>query len=79
MAGAQGHSHGCRDFKRPAQEKVKLSTKPKRRKHCSQKLPDKSRERARVNIGLAFERWRALKTANGLKSDAEVALCLLDV
>ncbi|XP_036944968.1 activating transcription factor 7-interacting protein 2 isoform X1 [Acanthopagrus latus] len=34
--------------------------------------------RPRVNIGLAFGRWRAMKTAKGLKSDEEVAQRLLD-
>ncbi len=32
----------------------------------------------RVNIGSAFQRWRELKEREGLRSDAEVALFLLD-
>lgn len=36
------------------------------------------RYRSRVNIGLAFGRWRAMKSANGMKSDEEVAQRLLD-
>ncbi|XP_070838226.1 activating transcription factor 7-interacting protein 2 [Chaetodon trifascialis] len=66
--------HGC-----TAQKKAHPSTKPKTGKRLSQKLTHRSRGRARVDIGLAFERWRALKEENGLRSDAEVALCLLDV
>lgn len=38
-----------------------------------------NRLRARVDIGVAFEKWRELKAEQGLKTDSEVALCLLDV
>uniref|UniRef100_A0A673GNR2 Uncharacterized protein n=1 Tax=Sinocyclocheilus rhinocerous TaxID=307959 RepID=A0A673GNR2_9TELE len=37
-----------------------------------------ARGRTRVNIGAAFQRWRELKEREGLESDAEVALFLLD-
>ncbi|XP_039980222.1 activating transcription factor 7-interacting protein 2 [Xiphias gladius] len=79
MAEVQDQTQGCMAFKRPAQDKVNHSTKPKKRKRLSQKLTHRSRARARVDIGLALERWRALKAAKGLRSDAEVAQCLLDV
>ncbi|XP_068564292.1 activating transcription factor 7-interacting protein 2 isoform X2 [Cebidichthys violaceus] len=59
---------------RPAQRRGKSSTKRRSRKRCPQAQRD-----SRVNIGLAFERWRELKATNGLKTDAEVALSLLDV
>uniref|UniRef100_A0A3Q3F5V9 Uncharacterized protein n=1 Tax=Labrus bergylta TaxID=56723 RepID=A0A3Q3F5V9_9LABR len=39
---------------------------------------DKARGQTRVNIGTAFPRWRHLKEAKGLQSDAMVALFLLD-
>lgn len=60
----------------PAEMGVKPSTKAKKRKGLSQSryLSD----RARVNIGVAFKRWRAWKSENGLRSDEAVALCLLD-
>lgn len=60
----------------PAEMGVKPSAKAKKRNGFV-----KSRymsDRARVNIGVAFKRWRALKSDNGLRSDEAVALCLLD-
>uniref|UniRef100_A0A671KRQ9 Uncharacterized protein n=1 Tax=Sinocyclocheilus anshuiensis TaxID=1608454 RepID=A0A671KRQ9_9TELE len=42
------------------------------------KAYDKARSRTRVNIGSAFQRWRELKEREGLRSDTEVALFLLD-
>uniref|UniRef100_A0A672LAQ1 Uncharacterized protein n=1 Tax=Sinocyclocheilus grahami TaxID=75366 RepID=A0A672LAQ1_SINGR len=44
---------------------------------CS-KAYDKARSRTRINIGSAFQRWRELKEREGLRSDGEVALFLLD-
>ncbi|XP_041812907.1 activating transcription factor 7-interacting protein 2 [Chelmon rostratus] len=61
-----------------ARKKARPSTNPRKGRSLSQKLTYASHERARVNIGVAFERWRALKKENGLRSDAEVALHLLD-
>uniref|UniRef100_A0A672K4S7 Uncharacterized protein n=1 Tax=Sinocyclocheilus grahami TaxID=75366 RepID=A0A672K4S7_SINGR len=42
------------------------------------KAYDKARSRTRVHIGSAFQHWRELKEREGLRSDAEVALFLLD-
>ncbi|KAL0973572.1 hypothetical protein UPYG_G00206280 [Umbra pygmaea] len=39
---------------------------------------DKARNQTRVNIGVAFQRWRNLRDSKMLKSDAIVALFLLD-
>ncbi|XP_049924538.1 activating transcription factor 7-interacting protein 2 isoform X1 [Epinephelus moara] len=72
MADAQDQAHGCKSSKRKAEKKVKPSTQPKRRGGTGT-------QRARVNIGVAFERWRELKERNGYGSDAEVAQRLLDV
>ena len=36
------------------------------------------RSNTRVNIGIAFQRWRELRELEGLKSDAMVAVFLLD-
>ncbi|KAM4616070.1 uncharacterized protein ACJ7VT_009053 isoform 2-T2 [Polymixia lowei] len=41
-------------------------------------LADKARSKTRINIGIAFERWRKLREIKGLKSDAELAVFLLD-
>ncbi|KAK0136565.1 hypothetical protein N1851_027300 [Merluccius polli] len=55
---------------------------PKRRRSEEHKLKkkgyDQARGRSRVNIGEAFQRWRDLRDLKGLKTDAEVALLLLD-
>lgn len=55
---------------------------PKRRRSEEQKLKkkgyDQARAKSRVNIGEAFQRWRDLRELEGMKTDAEVALCLLD-
>ncbi|XP_040917612.1 activating transcription factor 7-interacting protein 2 isoform X1 [Toxotes jaculatrix] len=74
MEEAQEQIQGCTGLYTPAH-----ATNPKKRKRLSQRPLLRSWGRARVDIGLAFERWRALKSAKGLKSDAEVAFCLLDV
>ncbi|XP_070779706.1 activating transcription factor 7-interacting protein 2 [Enoplosus armatus] len=76
MADAQDQTRG--GFKRPAREKVNRSAKPGKLTTLSQQLTVRSKARARVNIGLALQRWRAVKTGNGLKSDREVAVYLLD-
>ncbi len=39
---------------------------------------DQARGRSRVNIRAVFQRWRELKEREGLESDTEVALFLLD-
>uniref|UniRef100_A0A672MRU7 Uncharacterized protein n=1 Tax=Sinocyclocheilus grahami TaxID=75366 RepID=A0A672MRU7_SINGR len=39
---------------------------------------DQARGRTRINIGAAIQQWRELKEREGLESDAEVALFLLD-
>nr|XP_046271088.1 activating transcription factor 7-interacting protein 2 isoform X2 [Scatophagus argus]XP_046271089.1 activating transcription factor 7-interacting protein 2 isoform X2 [Scatophagus argus] len=79
MADAQDQIPGCTGFQKPAQKTVKPSTTVKKHKHLSQKLSHRSTQRARVNIGLALKRWRALKAEYGMRSDAEVALRLLDL
>uniref|UniRef100_A0A672RM03 Uncharacterized protein n=1 Tax=Sinocyclocheilus grahami TaxID=75366 RepID=A0A672RM03_SINGR len=53
--------------------------KQKRKTFAEQKKAyDKTRSRTRVTIGSAFQRWKELKEREGLRSDAEVALFLLD-
>ncbi|KAL3041114.1 hypothetical protein OYC64_009111 [Pagothenia borchgrevinki] len=42
------------------------------------KKGDTRRSQTRVNIGVAFQRWRLVMEHNELKSDAMVALFLLD-
>uniref|UniRef100_A0A673LVG4 Uncharacterized protein n=1 Tax=Sinocyclocheilus rhinocerous TaxID=307959 RepID=A0A673LVG4_9TELE len=55
-------------------KKRKISEK----QNIKKKGYDQARGRTRVNIGAAFQRWRELKEREGLESDAEVALFLLD-
>jgi len=47
-------------------------------KAMNKKSLDKSRNQTRVNIGMAFQRWRQLRDLKGLKSDSMMALFLLD-
>ncbi|XDV46264.1 hypothetical protein PO909_014187 [Leuciscus waleckii] len=42
------------------------------------KAYDQARGKTRVNIGKAYQRWRELKEPEGLTSDTEFALFLLD-
>uniref|UniRef100_A0A672H456 Uncharacterized protein n=1 Tax=Salarias fasciatus TaxID=181472 RepID=A0A672H456_SALFA len=42
------------------------------------KKEDRARNRTRINVGTAFERWRTLQDLKGFKSDAELATFLLD-
>ncbi|XP_053195562.1 uncharacterized protein LOC128379949 [Scomber japonicus] len=52
--------------------------KPEEERTANKKALDKARGQTRINIGVAFERWRQLRDLKGLNSDAEVALFLLD-
>ncbi|CAL8338962.1 unnamed protein product [Lota lota] len=47
-------------------------------KATTKKRLDKERSQTRVNIGMAFQRWRELRELKGLKSDPMVAVYLLD-
>ncbi|XP_014876460.1 activating transcription factor 7-interacting protein 2-like isoform X2 [Poecilia latipinna] len=55
-------------------EPAGLSAKRKRMKHFSKKQSNNLR---RINIGVAFQRWRDLKDSHGFRSDAQLALHLL--
>ncbi|XP_051721834.1 uncharacterized protein LOC127497425 isoform X2 [Ctenopharyngodon idella] len=44
----------------------------------TKKRLDQQRAQTRVNIGVAFPRWRQLRDSKGLKTDAMVAVFLLD-
>uniref|UniRef100_A0A4W4DQ94 Uncharacterized protein n=1 Tax=Electrophorus electricus TaxID=8005 RepID=A0A4W4DQ94_ELEEL len=50
--------------------------------HCDitskKKELDRARDKTRINIGAAFERWKALRDLKGFKIDAELATFLLD-
>uniref|UniRef100_A0A674MHT5 Uncharacterized protein n=1 Tax=Takifugu rubripes TaxID=31033 RepID=A0A674MHT5_TAKRU len=39
---------------------------------------ESARSKTRIYIGVAFERWRDLRQLKGMKTDAELALFLLD-
>jgi len=39
---------------------------------------DNARAQTRVNIGVGFPRWRQLRDSKGLKTDAMVAVFLLE-
>ncbi len=70
MADFQDQPNGF--TKKKAPKKVNSSTK-------ATKFQGSPKKRARVAIGVALPRWRELKAAHGLRTDAEVALHLLDL
>lgn len=65
---------------------VTVKTAPRRRKRApmteeakqAKREGDKNRGRTRVNLGLAFNRWRELRNLRGFKSDIHLAFFLLD-
>uniref|UniRef100_A0A671Q8S0 Uncharacterized protein n=1 Tax=Sinocyclocheilus anshuiensis TaxID=1608454 RepID=A0A671Q8S0_9TELE len=59
-------------------EKYIISVDENIRENIKKKGYDQARGRTRENIGAAFQRWRELKEREGLESDGEVALFLLD-
>lgn len=61
---------------RPDKQARKRKTEEERRE--SRRLADKSRSQTRINVGVAFQRWRKLREFKALKSDAELAVVLLD-
>ncbi|XP_076610722.1 uncharacterized protein LOC143335307 [Chaetodon auriga] len=64
-----------------AEEKVRERqlTSPERRRHEEAKRRrDRRRQKTRINIGVAFPRWRSVMRDRGLQSDAEVARFLLN-
>lgn len=65
---------------RKQKELRKLSKKRKRTKDISVKkrIYETARSKTRINIGAAFERWRDLRQLKGMKTDAELALFLLN-
>lgn len=58
----------------------KLPKNRKRTKDISVKkrIYETARSKTRINIGAAFERWRDLRQLKGMKTDAELALFLLN-
>ena len=59
-----------------AQETV--SPSPRKRKREFKRQRDRSIQKKRINIGLAFPRWKELMKEKDFKRDAEVASFLLD-
>ncbi|KAG5280138.1 hypothetical protein AALO_G00085400 [Alosa alosa] len=57
-------------------QSMALSPPKKKTRHISKRLFDKTRNR--VDIGGAFLRWRRLRQTKNIKSDAELAIFLLD-
>ncbi|KAM4624225.1 uncharacterized protein ACJ7VT_005122 [Polymixia lowei] len=46
--------------------------------HTAKKQRSKHRSKTTINIGIAFERWRNLRKYKGIKSNAELAMLLLN-
>lgn len=61
------------------QEKLNMAESiPKRRRRIRAREYVRVYSKTRIVIGKAFERWREIKEQKFFKSDAEVALFLLD-
>uniref|UniRef100_UPI003AAF59D8 uncharacterized protein n=1 Tax=Centroberyx gerrardi TaxID=166262 RepID=UPI003AAF59D8 len=52
--------------------------KTEEEKHATKKKLCQERDKTRVNIGVALERWRELRESKGFKTDAMVALFLME-
>ncbi|KAM4605452.1 uncharacterized protein ACJ7VT_017696 [Polymixia lowei] len=59
-----------------AKQPKKIKTEAE--KELSKREADRSRNKTRINIGVAYQRWRELRELNGLKTDAQFATLLLD-
>ncbi|XP_029967230.1 uncharacterized protein LOC115402807 isoform X3 [Salarias fasciatus] len=78
-----GHPAGSGKVPIPALPPAASSKKSRVVKTLAQKKEykkeeDRARNRTRINVGTAFERWRTLRDLNGFKSDAELATFLLE-
>ncbi|XP_060945876.1 uncharacterized protein atf7ip2 isoform X2 [Limanda limanda] len=76
MAEVQDQNKDRRGF-RKSRATADHSTKAKKSSTVAKRKRYRQ-DRARVDIGVAFKRWRVVKAAKGFKNDSEVALCLLD-
>ncbi len=47
-------------------------------KKAKKKVLNQARDKTRVNIGVAFQRWRELHDLKGFKTNSELATFLLD-
>lgn len=56
----------------------KFPRKRKRSKNVKKRVYESARSKTRIYIGVAFERWRDLRQLKGMKTDAELAMFLLD-
>ena len=64
--------------KRQTEDEQDPTLPSKKQRSSAKKLSDKERNKTRINLGLAFPRWRALRVQLGLEFDSELALLLLD-
>jgi len=58
--------------------KTKRGKRTRAEKEEVKKEGDRARNKTRINIGSAFERWRVLRELIGFRLDAELATFLLD-
>ncbi len=76
------HLSAQTDISRSTIDRENRKSKKKRKiseeQNIKKKGYDQARGRTRVNIRAAFQWWRELKEREGLESDAEVVLFLLD-
>ncbi|XP_076828380.1 uncharacterized protein LOC143474714 isoform X3 [Brachyhypopomus gauderio] len=58
--------------------KTSKQKKTNEEKQAKKKELDRARDKTRINIGAAFQRWKALRDLKGFQVDAELATFLLD-
>ncbi len=58
--------------------KTKKRNKSLEEKQAKKKELDRARDKSRISIGTAFQRWRELRDLKGFKTDTELATFLLD-
>lgn len=63
---------------RPSADAVPQKRKCTGEANDPRRLWDKKRGKTRVNIGVAFPKWRELRDKLGLQKDADLACLLLD-
>lgn len=58
--------------------KTNKKRKTEEEKNIRRKEVDRARNKTRVNVGVAFDRWREVRDLTGFHLDADLAMFLLD-
>ncbi|KAJ8254970.1 hypothetical protein GJAV_G00199450, partial [Gymnothorax javanicus] len=75
---SEGKKYRCLRYRQQHTRLRQVRRGSQKKKKAQKKELDKVRDETRVNIGVAFQRWREFLDLEGLKTDAELATFLLD-